>query len=62
MTRTRKTPPRFLQDMLSDTKAALVRRELKPFLVQVKQDSKGKLPSLTSLLRSFVSHLARSDG
>ena len=62
MTRTKKTPPRFLQDKLNDTKTALVRRELKPFLAQVKQDSKGQLPSLTSLLRAFISHLARSDG
>ena len=61
MPKRKKTPPRFLQEKLGDAKARLVRQELTPFLTGIKQDYKDQLPSLTEILRAFISHLGHKD-
>ena len=61
MTRTKHTPPTFLQRTLEAKKASFVRSKLPDFLKEVRSEYHGELPSSKELLYQFCEYLAKYD-
>ena len=61
MTRTKHTPPPFLQRTLDPKKASFVRSKLPDFLKEARLEYHGELPSSKELLYQFCEYLAKYD-
>ena len=61
MTRTKHTPPPFLQRTLESKKASFVRSKLPDFLKAVRSEYRGELPSSKELLYQFCEYLGKYD-